>query len=123
MAKDLFKKYKPTTKEERILVRREFQKLKTTKVFKKWVVWMHEKQHTECFYCDEILDLTNRKSYHIDHRVPVYYGGTNDLGNLCLACPECNRTKFTQQLERNKECLRKQNRSRLAQGYEYKLYT
>lgn len=30
---------------------------------------------------------------HIDHIVPVSCGGTDDLDNLALACPPCNRAK------------------------------
>lgn len=31
----------------------------------------------------------------IDHKIPVYHGGTKDLENLVLACPECNKEKGT----------------------------
>jgi hypothetical protein len=31
--------------------------------------------------------------WHIDHVVPVIAGGTNDPGNLVLACAQCNSAK------------------------------
>ena len=32
-------------------------------------------------------------AFEIDHIIPIAKGGTDDLDNLCLACPECNRYK------------------------------
>jgi 5-methylcytosine-specific restriction endonuclease McrA len=42
-----------------------------------------------CWWCDKPI----KGQYHIDHRVPLVKGGTNDPKNLCLACPDCNRKK------------------------------
>lgn len=32
-------------------------------------------------------------AFEIDHIIPIAKGGIDDLRNLCLACPECNRYK------------------------------
>ena len=39
-----------------------------------------------CAYCDKVLD-----QIEVDHVVPLSVGGTNNLENLCLSCPRCNR--------------------------------
>lgn len=33
------------------------------------------------------------KGYHIDHRIPLVKGGSNDISNIVLACPHCNLSK------------------------------
>jgi len=80
--------YKSTTKEERIEVRKTLnrdvvmaQKLKN--------------QHNLCFYCATEIDMSG----HLDHLIPVRYGGTNRLRNLVAACRSCNMTKMTDQIE------------------------
>lgn len=45
-------------------------------------------QDARCIYCNEIMD-----KYHIDHKIPVSKGGTNELHNLQLLCPTCNMKK------------------------------
>lgn len=108
-----FEEYRTTTKEERIAIRKELREWQQTKHYKKWVKGMLKSQFGECFYCDDKIDVEVRSSYHIEHRVPVYYGGTNELRNLCLACPNCNRVKATDQLVRNKAFLNKVNHYRM----------
>jgi hypothetical protein len=44
-----------------------------------------EIQQNLCAYCDTILN-----HFHIDHVVPLSFGGTNNIGNLVLACETCN---------------------------------
>lgn len=46
-------------------------------------------QGNRCYLCGKSL----KRSYHIDHFIPLAKGGTNDPGNLRLACPHCNLTK------------------------------
>lgn len=45
-------------------------------------------QGNRCYICHKKL-----KKYHIDHFIPLVLGGTNDPGNLRLACPHCNLSK------------------------------
>jgi len=47
-------------------------------------------QGNRCYICGKTL-----KKYHIDHFIPIAKGGTNDPGNLRLACPKCNRRKHS----------------------------
>jgi len=47
------------------------------------------------FYPSRIISIEKGKTitWHIDHLYPVSWGGTNDLDNLVLSCPKCNRRK------------------------------
>lgn len=85
---DLHKLYKQTTKEQRVAVRktldRDERMLKLLKL-----------QHNTCFYCMTPIDMSG----HLDHLIPVYYGGTNRFRNLVASCRSCNITKLTDQLE------------------------
>jgi 5-methylcytosine-specific restriction endonuclease McrA len=45
-------------------------------------------QGNRCYLCGKQL-----KTFHIDHFIPLALGGTNDAGNLRLACPACNLRK------------------------------
>jgi len=45
-------------------------------------------QDARCPYCMTILD-----KYHVDHKLPVSRGGTNNPSNLQLTCPRCNILK------------------------------
>lgn len=45
-------------------------------------------QGNRCYLCGKTL-----KKYHIDHFIPLAKGGTNNPGNLRLACPKCNTSK------------------------------
>lgn len=42
-----------------------------------------------CWWCGNPI----MGKYHIDHRIAIVNGGTNDPGNLCLAHPQCNQAK------------------------------
>ena len=45
-----------------------------------------------CHYCGRTAAETG---LHIDHVVPLAQGGTNDPGNLVVACKDCNLGKAT----------------------------
>lgn len=45
-------------------------------------------QGNRCYICHKKLT-----KFHVDHFIPVALGGTNDPGNLRLACPHCNQSK------------------------------
>ena len=65
------------------------------------IFFLWEKQQGRCPYCPSYyrsksiqrIDLTDRSSYHIDHVIPLSKGGTHDITNLILCCPECNLKK------------------------------
>lgn len=44
-----------------------------------------------CWWCEKPIS----GKYHIDHRIPLARGGSNNPGNLVLSCPECNLSKHT----------------------------
>ena len=46
-------------------------------------------QGNRCYLCGKSL----KHGYHVDHFIPLSKGGTNDAGNLRLACPKCNQSK------------------------------
>ena len=46
-------------------------------------------QGNRCYICHKKLG----QKYHIDHFIPLALGGSNDAGNLRLACPKCNLSK------------------------------
>lgn len=46
-------------------------------------------QNGRCWYCGASLE----DGYHIDHFIALSKGGTNDVGNLRLACQSCNLSK------------------------------
>lgn len=46
-------------------------------------------QNGKCWWCGEPVGDT----YHVDHRIPLARGGTNNADNICIACPSCNLSK------------------------------
>lgn len=48
-----------------------------------------------CNYCRKPLEFDDRKSWHIDHVVPLSRGGLHEIGNLVVACAHCNLSKHT----------------------------
>lgn len=43
-----------------------------------------------CWWCGNLLDPND---YHVDHRIALARGGTNNANNLCISCPHCNMSK------------------------------
>lgn len=41
-----------------------------------------------CWWCSCAM-----ADYHVDHRIALSRGGSNDASNICLACPTCNTRK------------------------------
>lgn len=53
---------------------------------------LYRMQKGKCWWCgDDLLGV-----YHVDHRVPTIDGGSSEIDNLCLACPQCNLKKKDQ---------------------------
>ncbi|TPQ30924.1 HNH endonuclease [Cupriavidus pinatubonensis] len=50
---------------------------------------MRKEQRDQCFYCGMRLAGDGE----VDHKRSLDRGGTNDPGNLVLACLPCNRQK------------------------------
>ncbi len=48
-----------------------------------------------CEYCALEQPYSPGARFHIEHIRPKKHGGDDDLGNLCLACSECNLRKGT----------------------------
>ncbi len=94
-----------TTKPERIAIRREMADWRAGRVmlngtpYNLWLKKKFDNQHKRCFFCRERIYRDKvRKNFHVDHRLPVYYGGTNDQCNLVLVCVPCNLFKGVHQL-------------------------
>lgn len=85
---DLHKLYKSTNPISRSAIRTELDR--NAMMEKKL-----KHQHGKCFYCGVSIDMTG----HLDHLMPVYYGGTNKSVNLVAACKSCNLTKMVDQIE------------------------
>lgn len=51
------------------------------------------RQGERCHYCGEVLELTGRRKFQVDHFIPLARGGRNSMSNIVCACPECNRDK------------------------------
>lgn len=49
----------------------------------------YQSQKGRCWWCGKSLN----GNFHIDHRVPLSRGGSNDARNICISCPECNCRK------------------------------
>lgn len=50
---------------------------------------IYERQGGRCWWCGTDVGT----EYDIDHRVPLVQGGSNDVSNIVVACPSCNRSK------------------------------
>lgn len=46
-----------------------------------------------CGICGDIVDTTNPKAYHFDHKIPLARGGAHTQDNLQLAHATCNMKK------------------------------
>lgn len=65
----------------------------------------------KCFYCKKnaakaavnkrgmpILYDENGRTFHIDHKQPLFMGGKDDISNLVMACADCNLKRKKQTL-------------------------
>lgn len=54
--------------------------------------------HTNCYLSGRFLDL-NEGKYHFDHIIPIAKGGTCNLDNLGITCPEANMAKSSMTID------------------------
>ena len=54
---------------------------------------VRRRARNRCEYCGLEQRRRPLSRLHIEHIRARKHGGTNDLGNLCLACAECNQHK------------------------------
>lgn len=47
-----------------------------------------KQQKGKCWWCGNKVE-----KYHVDHRIALDRGGSNNLGNLVISCPRCNTSK------------------------------
>lgn len=53
----------------------------------------------KCYITGRTIDLTDGKSYHLDHIVPISKGGDNSIENCEIACKEANQAKHNMSYE------------------------
>ena len=88
---DFFSRHTSTTKEQRRKVRQEM----TQELRDEMMAYRLKLQRNICFYCADPVTMAD----HLDHVIPVYYGGYNSKANLVAACRPCNMTKSTGHIE------------------------
>ena len=61
-----------------------------------------KKYNNHCAYCGCELDM---KTLRVDHLVPFYHGGADDIDNYMPSCRSCNFYKSTLDLEKFRDRL------------------
>lgn len=98
--KERYDKRKPVSKEKK----RQYNATRKARLYN--VPALIERQTNQngvlrCAYCNKPLFPDK---YHVDHIRPLSRGGSNDLDNLCLACPKCNLSKGRLTLQEWRNC-------------------
>lgn len=97
-------------KQQRIFVRKQMRELQNQYEFWDYMNLVFRRyQKKRCYYCGIKLEgypttvFKNllQRNWEVDHKVAVYYGGTNAPMNLCIACRPCNREKGADLMERH----------------------
>lgn len=73
-------------------LRHEFDEAKTTDQFRRWKNEQYLCQDKKCAWCKKPIGLHTQYT-HVDHVVPLFYGGDNSASNLVLTCSSCNKAK------------------------------
>lgn len=73
-------------------LRDEFDELKKTDQFRRWKNEEYICQNKKCAWCKNLIGLHTQYT-HVDHIVPLFYGGDNSASNLVLTCSSCNKAK------------------------------
>lgn len=79
----------PENVQERAEVRRSRQQRAGPRCSKADISHLRKLQEDQCAYCMTELEGAG----YVDHMTPLSKGGTNDIGNLVLACFQCNAEK------------------------------
>lgn len=58
--------------------------------YRRFVKWSRSACAIPCYWCSK---RTKRGRRHLDHIIPLSKGGADAVGNLCVACPDCNQRK------------------------------
>lgn len=53
------------------------------------VAIIYKSQKGLCWWCGKPVG----SDYHVDHRIALINGGSNNPENLCISCPNCNEVK------------------------------
>src|SRR6267142_934033 len=56
---------------------------------------VRERAQSACEYCHLHQDDSPLAVLHIEHIIPKFHGGSDDIDNLALACIDCNLHKGT----------------------------
>ncbi|MDX1915166.1 MAG: HNH endonuclease signature motif containing protein [Methylophilus sp.] len=82
---------------KRAAIRRRARQLQAEGSFTKddiLAIW--QLQSGACYFCGISLKHPSEKhSFHIDHLIPLYHGGSEWPENLSLLCQSCNNIKYT----------------------------
>jgi hypothetical protein len=54
--------------------------------------FVQERAHFSCEYCRYPL-IYSHDSFHYEHIISLFHGGTNDLINIAFSCDGCNTNK------------------------------
>jgi 5-methylcytosine-specific restriction endonuclease McrA len=57
------------------------------------------KNNPYCYLTGRKLNLEDRKSYSLDHIIPLSKGGSNELDNMGLTCRDANQSKWELSVE------------------------
>ena len=68
---------------------KENKKTKRKKLSQNVKKYVAANQKWSCNHCQHLLDAT----YEIDHIIPLYQGGSNDISNLQALCRNCHGKK------------------------------
>ncbi len=64
-------------------------------VIKKWIASWSNKRIVKCHWCGSRF---SPKKANIDHILAISLGGKHEVGNLCISCRPCNRSKHGKEL-------------------------
>ena len=59
----------------------------------------HLGENPKCYLTGRKIDLSNGRSYALDHIIPRSKGGDSSLNNCGITCTEANRAKFDLNLD------------------------